>query len=619
MNPKTDYEGVSVFNYGSSSVDLTGYSISDGEGTITFSEKIVVKPGERATIAKSADSSDLFTSRSDVYVIGEHGISATKFALNDSGDDIYLIKGSVTIDAVCYGKTVISDESMWIGESVSIGSRFVQRMGTYDHDTASDWTVYGGTNFLFDPDQLYDAVVTPFVFPEHGGIPVYRALEAATESVDIEIYMLTYKNVYALLCDLEKKGVEVRLLLEGKPLGYSVTDYAPYVRTLADAGGEIRLIGDVSGDRFDYVHAKYAVIDRSIVIITSENWTADNLNGKVAEDPYASGVKGNRGWGAIVESTEYAEFMTSVFENDFSKEYGDVVDFLDKYPKSVPTEISYTSPKSSLVLDSYSATVTPVLSNDSSYDALEYYISNSTTRVYSENQSLGGKYMDLNPGSPVKMMADAADNGADARFILSSGASDADPQVYLINSSSGVQAATMSTPYLHNKGMVCDDNAWISSINWTPNSVENNRETGVVVHSHDVAEFFAEYFLKDFDRYYDFDGFKVEFTEIQDTYRAGTEITVAVEVTPAGDYTYKWDLGDGSAPITTTVSRAALSPADGTHTLKVTVSDGERSVTISHKYTMETSEPLEFDKRILYIAIVVLIIIAAGAAMRRKH
>ena len=66
VNP-FDNEGVSVYNYGNSSVDLKNYKISDniklesGEGYINFTQSITVKPGTFVVIAQDSGADSLFT------------------------------------------------------------------------------------------------------------------------------------------------------------------------------------------------------------------------------------------------------------------------------------------------------------------------------------------------------------------------------------------------------------------------------------------------------------------------------------------------------------------------------------------------------------------------------
>ena len=627
--PRTKHEGVSLFNYGTSAVDLRDYSLAEKSGgKITFLEELMVQPGERITLCKEKSDTDKFASRDNVHAYGTKGIEAdSKFQLNDKGDIVFLLAGSRTIDAVCYGEETISDPDLWAGPSVSIGTKhFTQRVGFLDTDSAGDWLDFipGKTYLPFDPDQKFDAKVTPFVFPESGGVPIYRALENATSTVDIEIYLITNKNLYGLLCDLEARGVEVRLLMEGRPVGNEIANCLDSLKTLESAGAEVRLIGvsDSNDDRFDVVHAKYAIIDKKTVVVTSENWTTDNLNGKATADPY-KGSNGNRGWGAIVESTAYADYMQQVFDKDYSMDYDDVKVFSEKYPGAMDITLTYNSPTDTTEYRSYTAQVTPVLSGDSSRTSIRYYMENAENRIYAQNQSLSGYKNDPSEAFPLDVMKVRSASGIDTKVMFGTNMNDPDYVISTINASTTIQAAKFEKPLLHNKGIITDDTAIVNSINWTPTSLDKNRECGVAIHSADVAAFYASIFAKDFDRYYTYDGIRVDLSEIAERYVSGGEVIFSVSVHPASDnYEFEWDFGDGSANQTTTKPRIVAVPSEGTHTLTVTVTDKttNRTSTVSSQYVISSEgndeDPLPSGQWI-YLAPIVAIIAAVAAVARR--
>ena len=579
-------KGISLKNYSDRTIDLKGYSVSDnekksGEGYFVFEKSFKLKAGETVTLALT-DKDTSFTNRGTVHLIGDNSIgvqTSGSFNPANGGDDIYLYDSNDRIiDAVCFGNKTITNTDLWIGPSVGKSDRFIQRTGTYDTDSSDDWfeVIFGLTKNPLEKNK-FTATVTPFLFPDSGGIPIYQALESAQESVFIEMYELRSPNIYALLIQLEERGVEVTILHEGQPVGNTVPQFASNMKALVDAGGDIRFIGGTDNDRFENVHAKFAIIDMETVIITSENWSATNCNGKIDNDPY-KGNDGNRGWGVVVENTGYAQYMKDVFDNDFSKEYGDTYDFNEKYSYATAANLTYTSYQDA-TFESYTAPITPVLSNDNSYEAIEYVITSATERVYSQQQSLSGIYANLGEKSPVMMMAKQANSnpGMDAKFILSEGMNansktEAEKQVLMINSQTLISAATMGSPYVHNKGIIGDDLVLVTSINWTPTSVEKNRESGVIIDSKEVSDYFATAFNKDFNRNYSYDGFKVDISEIKTSYESGKEITFSVTVSPSDNYTYLWDFGDGSTR-ETTVPRVAHTPTDGAHQLKVTVTN----------------------------------------------
>ncbi len=283
-----DWEGVTIKNYSSKSVDLKGYYLSDGEDECRFTESLVLDSKESITIVRP-DSKTItaFADRDSVIYIGDSGVEAgDHYLFSNKGDDVYLYNSSGTcIDALCFGEATISDSRYWSGSSVTISgtNAYVSRMGSTDTDTAADWGIAkaGWTSYAFDPTLSYSATVTPFVFPDSGGVPIFDAISGAKKSVHIEIYQLTNYNMYALLCNLAKKGVEVVVLMEASPNGGDQSDMASRMKALVNAGGEVKLIGGESGERFSFVHAKYAIVDGTKTIVTSENWAAATLKGSV--------------------------------------------------------------------------------------------------------------------------------------------------------------------------------------------------------------------------------------------------------------------------------------------------------------------------------------------------
>jgi hypothetical protein len=98
-------EGFTLGNYGSSAIDLRGYSITDGEGTLTFVSSFILSPGGSVTVSKSTGAC-WFDSRPGVLTYPSDIIAKNRtFILADAGDELSLRNGSSVIDSVCYGKS----------------------------------------------------------------------------------------------------------------------------------------------------------------------------------------------------------------------------------------------------------------------------------------------------------------------------------------------------------------------------------------------------------------------------------------------------------------------------------------------------------------------------------
>ncbi|MBO4797768.1 MAG: lamin tail domain-containing protein [Candidatus Methanomethylophilaceae archaeon] len=617
------WEGVTLKNYGSGTADLKGYSLSDGEGSCVFTASLKLASGQSITVAKNEGGApDAFADRSSVIFLGDSGTEVTgDYVFSNSGDQVYLRDpGGKLIDSLCYGNKT---DPSWIGDSLVISGTgvYALRTGASDTDSSADWTVtkFGITSEGFDPNLSFSAEVTPFVFPESGGIPVFNAISSAQKTVLISIYQFTSANMYALLCDLEKKGVDVTLLIDAEPVNGDQSENAQKFKALVNAGGEVRLIGGNSGERYANLHAKYAVIDGKTTVVTTENWTTANLSGSYGSSD------GNRGWGAVIESRDYAEYMTRIFMNDLSG--SDVRDFSEmSYSGVSPASLTYR-PVKSVSFSKYSAKVCPMLSPDNSYETEKYWIGKAGTRVYVQQQNIGNSYTDWTEStSPLYFLNSRAVSGVDVRLMISTGTSGTGDSMknYIsrMNSGSAIKAAGMEDPYLHNKGLVCDDAAIVSSVNWTSTSFGSNREAGAVILSKQVADYYAGFFEEDFRKNYDYSGLSVSVTSASKTLTEGQTARFSATVIPSGSYSYQWDFGDGRSR-TTGVPYVDMVPVPGAHVMKVTVSDSSgRTASSSMDYVVIEKGGEEESgggtSWLVYAAVIALIAIAGAAGLLRK-
>lgn len=608
-------EGVSLFNFGTSAINLKGWSLTDREGTLTFVKDLTIQPGTRLTVAKTISSDDWFSGRDNVIAIDNSRIEKKgSFVVADAGDDVYLYKGSVLIDAVCYGNKTA--DSGWIGEPCVISSgKYLLRVGTDDTDTKEDWisTKPGLTNYPFDPDIYFEAEVTPFSFPESFGIPVFREIEKAENEILIANYLLTNVQLAALLCDLSKKGVVIRVILEGNVLGFDMSTELTLMRSLVDAGVDVYLINDkIPGnyERYSYFHNKYAVIDGKKVIITTENWTQGNLSINCS----------NRGWGAVIESEDFAGHVKEMFFSDMNFEHGDVRPLLQSYPTLKPyhSSLTYTGFEGSYDTGSFNARVRPFMSPDNSETALRYYIDGAETRVYAEQMDIGSSFSQITEASPLGWMSSAAGRGVDARLILDASNTDREEIINRINSTSEIKAISVNGKetfsLIHNKGVIIDDTVWLGSVNWTETSFKKNREFAVLIDSPEVTEFFAEMFSKDWgvnEHTIAEIGLEISYETMK------TELGMIHLFTVSGpcNSAYTWDvLGNGSLRTSSINSIICKDLQDGVYTATVTM-DGT-SYSASLEYVVEPQEEQRpSDSNNLWIPVGAGIAAAAGAGL----
>jgi phosphatidylserine/phosphatidylglycerophosphate/cardiolipin synthase-like enzyme len=509
----------------------------------------------------------------------------------------------------------------WEGDPVGLpANKYLLRIGSNDTDSFKDWisTKPGLTNRSFNPELFFDASVVPFSFPESAGTPIFRELEKAKNEVLISIYILSNVQLVALLCDLSSNGVAVRILLEGDVLEYNMSSELTLMKSIVDSGGEVYLINDPAPgnyERFSYFHNKYAVIDGKKLIVTSENWTSDNLSSECS----------NRGWGAVMESEDLAEYAKSVFFSDMSLEYGDVRPLSYCYPGLKPYQgiLTYSENTSCYETETFDARVMPIMSPDNSRSALNYFIDNAETRVYSQQMDLGSSFRVIAAPSPLESMSAAAERGADVRLILdtSSDGTEKNSVIDVINNTSGIKAiavnGTESFSLIHNKGLIIDDTVWISSVNWTENSFMNNREFAVAIESAEVADFFTGLFVEDWG----VNEHTIAETGLEVTHRevcAGSKTVQVFTVSGPERSTYIWDiLGDGNLRTTDINMIVCSDIPEGEYTMSVTM-DGT-SYSADYDYSVVSGKEHSAGKDWYWeVASGISAIAAGGFIIRRR-
>ncbi|MGN6033290.1 MAG: phospholipase D-like domain-containing protein [Thermomicrobiales bacterium] len=279
---------------------------------------------------------------------------------------------------------------------------------------------------LSHPDFSSEGV---FVEPTDGTAPIVDELDHADCAIDVGIYLLTNDDVIAALERAAARGVRVRVIVEQYPYGGS-SDTAALAKRLDAAGIEHQW----SDSRFRFTHAKYIVVDRQVAIIMNMNLTA-------------SAFKGNREFGAISTAPAVVNEAQAIFDGDWS---GDPID----------------RPEGPLILS-------PTNSRQRFLDIID----GATTSI--------DLYVEvINDPGMINALGYAAQAGLRVRLIVNSPESDSVRSTYAALARSGVEVRVLGKLYVHAKAMVVDGTSVIvGSQNFTPTSLDSNREMAMVVTS----------------------------------------------------------------------------------------------------------------------------------------
>lgn len=142
--------------------------------------------------------------------------------------------------------------------------------------------------------------------------------------------------------------------------------------------------------------------------------------------------------------------------------------------------------------------ITPILSPDNSEALLLGLIKNSTSKLYIEQMYI---YHEPETSGIIQAIIDAQARGVEVKVIVGEGNDKSRETAtnltsYGINVRISVEKAANGNYFdvMHNKGVISDDRVLITSINWSPTSIFDNRETGVIVESSLVAAYYKMLF-----------------------------------------------------------------------------------------------------------------------------
>lgn len=315
-------EAILLWNVGGATQPLAGWQLTTATRRATFpmTGTLQLAPGQRLWCAAEASTFRLSFGEDPACEWADDSDPAISdllgsLTLANSGGRVQLLNANgQVVDTLIYGDEVNSAEG-WIGPAVQLYTRgaipsagqiwqrkFDLNTGQpIDHDRASDWAsdladlVWGrrvrmpgwqgwGETDLGAPTRMAaSATVTVAVGPEGLYAPLAAALASASRSIDLSTHTFEHPDLARILAAATLRGVRVRLFLEGAPPG-GITDAQKWcVAEIATAGGDVRYLAPTADapkgyrPRYQYMHAKYAIIDDRLALIGTENFSYDAM------------------------------------------------------------------------------------------------------------------------------------------------------------------------------------------------------------------------------------------------------------------------------------------------------------------------------------------------------
>ena len=452
------------------------WSLSDGyydadlpanaSGTVALSmapNRTAAIRGESARPSRSAE--DGSTDATEIRRLTDH------FPLSASGDRIELRRNGSPVDVVAYDRA---------------------REGYRWRASWGEWRPRGYEPR--SPRRTAGANVTPFVLPDSPGLPV-EPLRDADDRLFVAGYTLTSERVADALVAAADRGVRVRVLLEGSPVGGFSARSARLLDRLTAAGVAVRIL-DGEVERFRFHHPKYAVADDRAVVLT-ENWK-----------PSGTGGRSNRGWGVVAEPSARAGATDGTVADDLAALFA--ADFAARDARSwrafrADTEFheggrangSYPA-RFDAPPEPTAADVTVLTAPGNAADRIVARIDAADERVLAVVPRVGGPDDRI-----VRALRRAADRGVDVHLLLSDAWYDREANrnlsTRLADEPIAVDLAEPRGRFgkVHAKGLVVDDAAVVGSLNWNPSAETRNREVLLAVEDESVAEFYARAYAAD--------------------------------------------------------------------------------------------------------------------------
>lgn len=283
-----------------------------------------------------------------------------------------------------------------------------------------------------------------FVEPQAGKEPLISSIASAQKEIDVEVYLLSDKDILASLLAACQRGVVVRVLLEQHPFGGGNINQKTKQQLDASC-----VRAQWSSPAFALTHEKTMVIDNSLVWILTQNLT-NAAFGK------------NREYDIADTNVQDIADIQAIFTADWARN-------------------SFSPTSANLFV-----------SPDTSRPMLTSLIASATQAIYIEMEVIDDQEI-------VQLLEQKAQKIPVQIIVPSFSQVGANKKVAEKFLSSGIQVKTMSSPYIHAKLLIADKKAYVGSVNLTSQSMDSNREVGISISQQDILDNLEQDFLSDWD------------------------------------------------------------------------------------------------------------------------
>ncbi|MBE7562743.1 GTP-binding protein [Acidithiobacillus sp. HP-6] len=284
-----------------------------------------------------------------------------------------------------------------------------------------------------------------YIEPHAGPAPIVQLIQSARREVSVGVYYLSDRPILRALKSARERGVDVRVIIEGKPYGMKPWQVKKEEREIEATGATLHLAPyrfTSHGDHYAFYHAKYVCSGHECEIGTANfDWSAFHRNREylyVTKDP------------AVVKAAN------TVFNADWNNQRA----------PGWTHRVLVLSPGTS------AAQIIGVIDQPGPIEI--------------ESEEMG----------PYRPTLDAiARKGHLARVILPASINAEDKRDVAFLRAHGVQVRLMPVKpiYIHAKTVISSNEAFVGSENFTQTSLEVSREMGLLLNGKPVSELQAQF------------------------------------------------------------------------------------------------------------------------------
>jgi len=224
-------EYIIIFNQKVEPLDITNWTLADGEGVISFPKNSIMPANGRFVVAQNSslyhrDTLDF----ADFSFAGGNATPMNRlsgtFRLNNEGDEIILRNENLEVtDTFVYGHSNYNGIG-WDGSPTlslmkgKVARRKIIEQKYLDTNSSADWNnirtyTIGQSDYRIRTFE-FEGVAQGFLSPDNSLEVVVRTIDTAISSIYLNAYVFTSIPIKQSLVSAIRRGIDVKVFVEGK-------------------------------------------------------------------------------------------------------------------------------------------------------------------------------------------------------------------------------------------------------------------------------------------------------------------------------------------------------------------------------------------------------------------